>query len=122
MDRGSRLTKVKRDYNIKTMKLIVIGVTGLVGTKVVRDLREKGHEVVAASPSQGINSITGEGLAEALLGAQQFLRATRDPRTVITDTKTLYYGKAINDQSLTPGENPRLRPTRFSEWLARSAK
>ena len=104
------------------MKLIVNGGTGLVGTKVVRDLREKGHEVVTASPSQGINSVTGEGLAEALVGAQQFLRATRDPRTVITDTKTLYYGTAINDQSLTPGENPRLGPTRFSEWLVRSAK
>jgi nucleoside-diphosphate-sugar epimerase len=104
------------------MKLIVIGVTGLIGTKVVKGLREKDHEVVAAPPSQGINSITGEGLAEALFGAQQFLSATRDPRTVITDPKALYCGTAINDQSLTPGENPSLRPTRFSEWLVRSAK
>ena len=51
------------------MKLIVIGGTGLIGTKVVKGLREKGHEVVAASPSQGINSVTGEGLAEAPVGA-----------------------------------------------------
>ncbi len=261
------LTKVKQNYNIKTMKLIVIGGTGLIGTKVVKGLREKGHEVVAASPSQGINSVTGEGLAEALVGSQvvvdvsnspswedkavleffetsegnlaaaeaaagvghhvalsvvgtdrmlasgyfrakmaqenlikassipytivratqffefvggiaqsategqtvrlpaammqpiasddvaaavvdvalaeplnstielagpepirqdelvrQFLSATRDPRTVITDPNALYSGAAINDQSLTPGENPRLGPTRFSEWLARSAK
>ena len=249
------------------MKLIVIGGTGLIGKKVVKSLREKGHEVVAASPSQGINSVTGEGLAEALVGAQvvvdvsnspswedkavleffetsernlaaaeaaagvghhvalsvvgtdrmlasgyfrakmaqenlikassipytivratqffefvggiaqlategqtvrlpaammqpiasddvaagvvdvalaeplnstielagpepirqdelvrQFLSATGDSRTVITDPKALYSGAAINDQSLTPGENPRLGPTRFSEWLARSAK
>jgi uncharacterized protein YbjT (DUF2867 family) len=263
-----QLTEVKRNYIIKTMKLIVIGGTGQIGTKVVKGLREKGHEVVAASPSQGINSVTGEGLAEALVGAQvvvdvsnspswedkavleffetsernlaaaeaaagvghhvalsvvgterllasgyfraklaqeklikassipytivratqffefvggiaqsategqtvrlpaammqpiasddvaaalvdvalaeplnstvelagpepirqdelvrQFLSATGDPRTVITDPKALYYGSmAINDQSLTPGENPRLGPTRFSEWLARSAK
>ena len=249
------------------MKLIVIGGTGLIGTKVVKGLREKGHEVLAASPSQGINSVTGEGLAEALVGAQvvvdvsnapswedkavleffersernlaaaeaaagvghhvalsvvgterllasgyfrakmaqenlikassipytivratqffefvggiakaategqtvrvpaammrpiasddvaaavvdvalaeplnstielagpepirqdelvrQFLSTTGDPRTVITDPKALYSGAAINDQSLTPRENPRLGPTRFSEWLARSAK
>jgi len=53
---------------------------------------------------------------------RQFLSATGDPRTVITDPKALYFGTAINDQSLAPGENPRLGPTRFSEWLVRSAK
>src|SRR5207237_502801 len=51
------------------MKIIVIGGTGLIGTKVVKNLREKGHEAVAASPSKGINSVTGGGLAEALPGA-----------------------------------------------------
>jgi len=249
------------------MKIIVIGGTGLIGTKVVKGLREKGHEVVAASPSQGINSVTGEGLAEALVGAQvvvdvsnspswedkavleffeksernlaaaeaaagvghhvalsvvgtdrmlasgyfrakmaqenlikaskipftivratqffefvgaiaqfstegatvrlpsalmqpivsddvaaaladvaiaeplndtvevagpepirmdelvrRFLSAKGDPRKVITDVRALYYGIEVNDQSLVPGDNPRLGPTRFSEWLARSAK
>ena len=249
------------------MKLIVIGGTGLIGTKVVKDLREKGHEVLAASPSQGINSVTGEGLAEALVGAQvvvdvsnspswedkavleffeksernlaaaeaaagvghhvalsvvgtdrmlasgyfrakmaqenlikaskipftivratqffefvgaiaqfstegatvrlpsalmqpivsddvaaaladvaiaeplndtvevagpepirmdelvrRFLAAKGDPRKVITDVRAVYYGIEVNDQSLVPGDNPRLGPTRFSEWLARSAK
>src|SRR5467141_1445587 len=52
------------------MKIIVIGGTGLIGTKVVKNLRDKGHEVVAASRSNGIDSVTGEGLAEALVGAQ----------------------------------------------------
>src|SRR6478672_1192875 len=52
------------------MKIVVIGGTGLIGTKVVKNLRDKGHEVVAASPSKGINSVTGEGLAQALTGAQ----------------------------------------------------
>jgi uncharacterized protein YbjT (DUF2867 family) len=249
------------------MKIVVIGGTGLIGTKVLKDLREKGHEVVAASPSQGINSVTGEGLAEALVGAQvvvdvsnspswedkavleffeksernlaaaeaaagvghhvslsvvgtdrmlasgyfrakmaqenlikaskipftivratqffefvgaiaqfstegatvrlpsalmqpivsddvaaalsdvaiaeplndtvevagpepiridelvrRFLSAKGDPRKVITDVRALYYGIEVNDQSLVPGDNPRLGPTRFSEWLARSAK
>src|SRR3954464_8196178 len=51
------------------MKIVVIGGTGLIGTKVVKNLRDKGHEVVAASPSKGINSVTGEGLAQALAGA-----------------------------------------------------
>ena len=248
------------------MKIIVIGGTGLIGTKVVKNLRDKGHEVVAASPSKGINSVTGEGLAAALVGAKvvvdvanapswedkavleffetsgrnllaaeaaagvghhvalsvvgtdrllasgyfrakmaqenlikaspipytivratqffefvggiaqsategqtvrlppvlmqpivsddvaavvaeaalaeplngtvdlagpepirqddlvrQFLNATRDARTVITDSKALYYGIAVNDQSLTPGDNPRLGPTRFADWLSRNA-
>jgi uncharacterized protein YbjT (DUF2867 family) len=248
------------------MKIVVIGGTGLIGTKVVRNLRDKGNEVVAASPSKGINSVTGEGLAQALAGAQvvvdvanapswedkavleffetsgrnllaaeaaagvghhvalsvvgtdrllasgyfrakmaqenlikaspipytivratqffefvggiaqsategrtvrlppvlmqpivsddvaavmaeaalaeplngtvdlagpeqirqddlvrQFLSATGDARTVITDPKALYYGIAVNDQSLTPGDKPRLGPTRFAEWLSRNA-
>jgi len=249
------------------MKIIVIGGTGLIGTKVVRNLRDKGHEVVAASPSKGINSVTGEGLAEALVGAQvvvdvanapswedkavleffetsgrnllaaeaaaevghhvalsvvgtdrllasgyfrakmaqenlikassipytivratqffefvggiaqsatqgqtvrlppvlmqpivsddvaaamadaalaeplngtvdlagpeairqddlvrRFLKATGDPRTVITDPKALYYGIAVDNQSLMPGDNPRLGPTRFADWLSRKAQ
>jgi uncharacterized protein YbjT (DUF2867 family) len=248
------------------MKIVVIGGTGLIGTKVVKKLRDKGHEVVAASPSKGINSVTGEGLAAALVSAQvvvdvanapswedkavleffeasgrnllaaeaaagvahhvalsvvgtdrllaagyfrakmaqenlikaspipytivratqffefvggmaqsategqmvrlppvlmqpivsddvaavmaeaalseplngtvdlagpepirqddlvrQFLNATGDPRTVITDPKALYFGIAVNDQSLTPGDNPRLGPTRFTDWLSRNA-
>ena len=52
------------------MKIVILGGTGLIGSKVVNLLRAGGHEVVAASPSQGINSITGEGLTEALTGAQ----------------------------------------------------
>jgi len=247
------------------MKIIVGGGTGLIGTKVVKNLRDKGHEVVAASPSKGINSVTGEGLAAALVGAQvvvdvanapswedkavmeffetsgrnllaeeaaagvghhvalsvvgtdrllaagyfrakmaqenliknssipytiiratqffefvggiaqsateghmvrlpsalmqpvasddvaatvaeaalskplngtielagpepirqdelvrQFLNATGDTRTVITDPNALYYGIALNDQSLMPGDNPRLGPTRFTDWLSRN--
>src|SRR5438270_10815347 len=61
------------------MKIIVIGGTGLIGTKVVKNLRDKGHEVVAASPSKGINSVTGEGLAEALVGAQVVVDVANAP-------------------------------------------
>jgi len=52
------------------MKIVVIGGTGLIGTKLVNNLRERGHEVLAASPKSGVNTFTGEGLAEALAGAQ----------------------------------------------------
>src|SRR5258708_37453154 len=74
-----QLTKVKRNYNIKTMKLIVIGGSGLIGTKLVKNLLRQGHEVVAASPSTGVNTITGEGLAEALAGAQVVVDVANAP-------------------------------------------
>jgi hypothetical protein len=49
---------------------------------------------------------------------RQFLNATGDARTVITDPKALYFGITVNDQSLTPGDHPRLGPTRFEDWLS----
>jgi uncharacterized protein YbjT (DUF2867 family) len=52
------------------MKIVVIGGTGLIGSKTVAILRQGGHEVVAASPSSGVNTITGEGLKEAMAGTQ----------------------------------------------------
>ena len=253
------------------MKIVVIGGTGLIGSKVVNILRQRGHEVVAASPSSGVNTLTGEGLAEALTGAQvvvdvanspsfedkpaldffetsgrnllsaeksagvkhhvalsvvgtdrltgsgpgslsgyfrakmaqenlikasgipftivhatqffefvksitqsatggseirlssvlmqpmvsddvaaavaevalgepvngmieiagpdqirqdelvrQYLSATGDARKVVTDDKAGYFGIAVNDQSLVPGDNPRLGPTHYEEWLSRT--
>ena len=48
------------------MKIVVIGASGRIGSRVVENLRQGGHEVLAASPSTGVNTITGEGLAEAL--------------------------------------------------------
>jgi uncharacterized protein YbjT (DUF2867 family) len=249
------------------MKIVVIGGSGLIGKKLVRLLGERGHQVVAASPSTGVNAVTGEGLAEALTGArvvvdvanapswedkavleffetagrnllaaeatagvthhvalsvvgterllvsgyfrakmaqeelirastipytivratqffefvggiaqlstegqkvrlpsalmqpiasddvaailadiavkeplngmveiagpesirmdelvQRYLTATRDARTVIADPKAPYYGIEVNDRSLTPGDNPRVGPTRFEEWLRRSVR
>ena len=50
------------------MKIVVVGGTGLIGTRVVNNLRQKGHEVVAAPPSSGVNALTGEGLDGALAG------------------------------------------------------
>ncbi|MFP3584811.1 SDR family oxidoreductase [Paraburkholderia sp. SIMBA_055] len=61
------------------MKIVVIGGTGLIGSKAVAILRENGHEVVAASPRSGINSITGDGLNEAVAGAQVVIDLANSP-------------------------------------------
>ncbi|TGD56577.1 SDR family oxidoreductase [Flavobacterium humi] len=61
------------------MKIVIIGGTGLIGSKLVTNLRGSGHEVIAASPSSGINTITGEGLAEALEGAQVVVDVANAP-------------------------------------------
>jgi uncharacterized protein YbjT (DUF2867 family)/quercetin dioxygenase-like cupin family protein len=61
------------------MKIVVIGGSGLIGKKLVNKLRKKGHEVVAASPSSGVNTLTGEGLAEALAGAQVVVDVANSP-------------------------------------------
>src|SRR4051794_33830819 len=61
------------------MKIVVIGGTGLIGKKLVGNLRQKGQEVVAASPSAGVNTLTGEGLADALAGAQVVVDVANSP-------------------------------------------
>jgi uncharacterized protein YbjT (DUF2867 family) len=61
------------------MKIVVIGGTGLIGSKSVAILRQGGHEVVAASPQSGINTITGEGLKEGLAGAQVVIDLANSP-------------------------------------------
>jgi uncharacterized protein YbjT (DUF2867 family) len=57
----------------------IIGGSGLIGTKLVNKVRQHGHEVVAASPASGVNTITGEGLAEALAGAQVVVDVANSP-------------------------------------------
>jgi uncharacterized protein YbjT (DUF2867 family) len=61
------------------MKIVVIGGSGLIGKKLVNNLRQHGHEVVAASPSSGVNTLSGEGLAEALSGAQVVIDVANSP-------------------------------------------
>jgi uncharacterized protein YbjT (DUF2867 family) len=61
------------------MKIVVIGGTGLIGSKLVAKLREDGHEPLAASPDTGVNTLTGEGLAEALEGAQVLVDVANAP-------------------------------------------
>jgi uncharacterized protein YbjT (DUF2867 family) len=61
------------------MKIVVIGGTGLIGSRLVPKLREQGHETVAASPNTGVNTITGEGLAEVLKGATAVVDVSNAP-------------------------------------------
>jgi uncharacterized protein YbjT (DUF2867 family) len=61
------------------MKIVVIGGTGLIGSKLVALLRQRGQEVLAASPDSGVNTITGEGLPEALAGAQVVVDVANSP-------------------------------------------
>jgi uncharacterized protein YbjT (DUF2867 family) len=60
-------------------KIVVIGGTGLIGSKVVKNLGERGYEVVAASPNSGVNTLTGEGLAEVLEGASVIVDVSNSP-------------------------------------------
>src|SRR6201989_47192 len=61
------------------MKIVVIGGTGLIGSKLVSKLREHGHEAVAAAPNTGVNTLTGEGLAEALKGCSVVVDVSNSP-------------------------------------------
>jgi uncharacterized protein YbjT (DUF2867 family) len=64
---------------VATMKIVVIGGSGLIGSKLVTKLREHRHEAVAASPNSGVNTLTGEGLAEALKGASVVVDVSNSP-------------------------------------------
>lgn len=78
------------------MKIVVIGGSGLIGSKLVDLLRRRGNEVVAASPNTGVNTLTGEGLAEALAGADVVVAVANSPS---------FEDEAVMDFFLTSGRN-----------------
>jgi uncharacterized protein YbjT (DUF2867 family) len=78
------------------MKIVVIGGTGLIGSKTVAILRQSGHEVVAASPNTGVNTITGEGLKEAMAGTQVVVDLANSPS---------FEDKAVLEFFTTSGHN-----------------
>src|SRR5205823_4521172 len=98
------------------MKIVALGGTGLIGSKVVNLLRADGHEVVAASPAQGINSITREGLTEALTGAQvvqeKLIKASSIPYTIVRATQFFEFVGRIADEA-TSGQTVRLPSVLF---------
>ena len=78
------------------MKIVVIGGTGLIGSKLVELLRSKGHDVLAASPNTGVDTMTGEGLAEALAGARVVVDVSNSPS---------FEDEAVMNFFLTAGRN-----------------
>ncbi len=78
------------------MKIVVIGGTGLIGSKLVKLLTARGHQAVAASPNTGVNTLTGEGLAQALAGAQVVVDVANSPS---------FEDKAVLDFFETSGRN-----------------
>src|SRR3989441_3060967 len=68
-----------REIEVTIVKIVVIGGSGLIGSKLVTKLPEQGHEAIAASPKSGVNTLTGEGLAEALKGASVVVDVTNSP-------------------------------------------
>ena len=72
------------------MKIVIIGGTGLVGSKTVRHLRARGHDATAASPTTGVNAVTGIGLAEALRGAEVVIDVS-DPPSFVGDAALEYF-------------------------------
>jgi uncharacterized protein YbjT (DUF2867 family) len=81
------------------MKIVVIGGTGLIGSKLVNKLREHGHEAVAAAPNTGVNTITGEGLAEVLKGASVVVDVSNSPSW--DDTEVLKFFQTSTRNLLT---------------------
>src|SRR6185503_1749381 len=81
------------------MKVVVIGGSGLIGTKVVAKIRQAGHEVIAASPATGINTITGEGLAEALHNTDVVVDLANSPS--FEDTAVMEFFRTAGRNLLT---------------------
>src|SRR5260370_34319658 len=79
-----------REIEVAIMKIVVIGGSGLIGSKLVTKLREQGHEAIAASPKSGVNTLTGEGLAEALKGASVVADVTHSPSWEDAAVRTVF--------------------------------
>ena len=79
-------------------------------------------DIAVEKPLNGTIEIAGPEPIRMDELARRYLTATRDARTVVTDPNARYYGVEVNDRSLTPGDNPRIGPTRFEDWLSRSVR
>ncbi len=87
-------------------KIVVIGGTGLVGSKVVQALSERGHEAVAAAPSTGVDTITGEGLAEVMSGAAVVVDVSNSP---VLDDSAIEFFRAATTNLLTAEQHAGVR-------------
>ncbi|MBB5078709.1 NAD-dependent epimerase/dehydratase family protein [Nonomuraea endophytica] len=95
------------------MKIVVIGGTGLIGSEVVTKLTEHGHEAVAASPNTGVNTLTGEGLAEVLAGAQVVVDVSNSPSFERAAVMEFFeFARSIADAATVDG-TVHVAPVRF---------
>src|SRR5262245_35157127 len=87
------------------MKIVVIGGTGLIGSKVAKKLGRKGHEAIAAAPNTGVNALTGEGLTEALAGAQVVVDVANSPSFDATPAMDFFQtaGRNLTAAEVTAG-------------------
>jgi uncharacterized protein YbjT (DUF2867 family) len=81
---------------MKIMKIVVIGGTGLIGSKVVEHLIDHGHHAIAASPNSGVNTITGEGLADVLVGADVVVDVSNSPSFADADVLEFFTTSTTN--------------------------
>jgi uncharacterized protein YbjT (DUF2867 family) len=93
----------------------------LMQTIVSDDVAAVMAEVAVAEPLNGAIELAGPEAIRLDELVRRFLRATHDDRKLDTDARAGYFGTPVNDQSLTPGDNSRIGPTRFDDWLRRAA-
>jgi uncharacterized protein YbjT (DUF2867 family) len=96
---ASKFEMLERKIKEAIMKIVVIGGSGLIGSKLVTKLHEQGHEAVAASPNSGVNTLTCEGLAEALKGASVVVDVTNSPSW--EDAAVLHFFETSTRNQLT---------------------
>ena len=94
----------------------------LVQPVVSDDVAAALADVAVEEPLNGTIELAGPEPIRLDELVRRFLSANRDARKVTTDVHALYFGTELNDQSLTPGDNPRIGPTRFEDWLSRSIR
>ena len=98
------------------MKIVAIGGTGLIGSKTVPILRQRGHEVVAASPNTGVNTISGEGLKEAMAGTQVVIDLANSPSI---EDKAVLESSRLPDATFSP---QRPQPASGTMWRCPSSE
>ena len=120
------------------MRIVIIGGTGLISSKLVVKLREQGHQAVPAAPDTGVNTLTGEGLTDAIAGADMVVDVSNSPsfedaavldffRTstgnilAFADPKARYYGATLEERSLVPGEGARVGDMTLDEYVKQKA-
>ncbi len=110
------------------MKIVVVGGTGLIGSKTVARLRQQGHDVVAAAPNTGVNTISGTveigGPDKSPLAdlVRVFPELVGDRRKVISDPWAPYFNAVLKTDSLVAGPDAHLGKLGFHAWLVQSQK